>query len=220
MVRSGKKPRYRNKDNPAVELIRKVIENKEKNRPESYNAVQYREYDKMQFSIANVSTKLENKKFFQKYKFVLDNRDSTLVPGKYLTPIFLDEKLSQYYYRKDPEEEKTVTLGQKTVNFGAAVDNEGLTVYFKHMYYKVDIYSNVIFLMTTNFLSPIANSAPTFYKFFITDTVTINNQKLVELSFTPRNLADVLFVGKLYVSRWMAIMRCSVPTLPLIKILI
>ncbi len=200
VVKSGKKPKYRNKDNPAVELIRKVIENKEKNRPQSYAYVEYKEYDKMQFSLSNVKDNLSDKKFFRKYKFVIDNRDSTTVPGKSLLPIFLDEKLSQYYYRKEPEKEKTITLGQKTVNFGDAVDNEGLTVYFKHMYYKVDIYSNVVFLMTTNFLSPIANSAPTFYKFFITDTVVVNNQKLVELSFTPRNTTDVLFVGKIYIT--------------------
>jgi hypothetical protein len=200
VVKSGKKPKYRNKDNPAVELIRKVIENKEKNRPQSYAYVEYKEYDKMQFSLSNVKDNLSDKKFFRKYKFVIDNRDSTTVPGKSLMPVFLDEKLSQYYYRKEPEKEKTITLGQKTVNFGDAVDNEGLTVYFKHMYYKVDIYSNVVFLMTTNFLSPIANSAPTFYKFFITDTVVVNNQKLVELSFTPRNTTDVLFVGKIYIT--------------------
>jgi len=199
-VLSGKKPKYRNKDNPAVELIRKVIENKEKNRPTSCPYVEYKEYDKMQFSIANVSSTLSDKKFFRKYKFVIDNRDSTTIPGKSLLPIFLDEKLTQYYYRKEPEKEKTITIGQKTVNFGGAVDNQGLTFYFKHLYYKVDIYSNVVFLMTTNFLSPIANSAPTFYKFFITDTVVVNNQKLVELSFTPRNTADVLFVGKIYIT--------------------
>jgi len=199
-ILSGKKPKYRNKDNPAVELIRQVIEHKEQNRPESYSYVEYKEYDKMQFSLSNVSNDLSDKKFFQKYKFVLDNRDSTTIPGKSLMPIFLDEKLTQYYYRKEPEKEKTVTLGQKTVNFGGSIDNEGLTVYFKHMYYKVDIYSNVIFLMTTNFLSPIANSAPTFYKFFITDTIMVNNKKVVELSFTPRNTTDVLFEGKIYIT--------------------
>src|SRR6185312_2903252 len=116
VVKSGKKPKYRNKDNPAVELIRKVIENKEKNRPQAYDYVEYKEYDKMQFSLANVSTKLSDKKFFRKYKFVLDNRDSTTIPGKSLLPIFLDEKLSQYYYRKNPEKEKTITLGEKNVN--------------------------------------------------------------------------------------------------------
>lgn len=200
VVKSGKKPKYRNKDNPAVELIRKVIENKEKNRPESYQYVEYKEYDKMQFSLSNVSPTLAQKKFFRKYAFVINNRDSTTVPGKSLLPIFLNEKVSQYYYRKSPEKEKTVVLGDKTVNFGGSVDSEGLGAYFKHMYYKVDIYDNTIFLMTNNFLSPIAGSSPTFYKFFITDTIQYKNTKLVELSFTPRNTTDMLFVGKLYIT--------------------
>lgn len=200
VVHAGKKPKYRNKGNPAVELIRKVIEHKDQNRPESYDYVQYKEYDKMQFSLKNVSPKLEDKKFFSKYKFILQNRDTTSVPGVSLLPIYLDEKVSQYYYRKNPEKEKTETLGEKAVNFGPAVDQQGLNEYFKHMYYKVDIYSNVVFLMTTNFLSPIANSGPLFYKYFITDTVTVNNQKLVELSFTPRNTTDDLFEGKIYIT--------------------
>jgi hypothetical protein len=200
VVKSGKKPKYRNKDNPAVELIRKVIENKEKNRPENYAYVEYKEYDKMQFSLLNVSNTLSDKKIFRQYKFMLDNRDSTTVPGKSLLPFFLDEKVSQYYYRKEPEKEKTTTLGEKTVNFGGSIDNQGLTVYFKYVVAKVDIYDNNIFLIGTNFLSPIAGTSPTFYKFFITDTVVVNNQKLVELSFTPRNTADQLLEGKLYIT--------------------
>jgi hypothetical protein len=200
-VKGAKRTRYRNKDNPAVELIRKVIENKEKNRPESYNYIEYREYDKLQFSFTNVSTTLADKGFFKKYKFVLDNRDSTSVPGVNLLPIYLEEKLSQYFYRKSPEKDKTTILGIKTVNFGGAVDSEGLGSLFKYMYGKVDIYDNNINLMTNNFLSPIANGAPTFYKFFITDTITTDdNKKLVELSFTPRNTEDLLFEGKIYVT--------------------
>ncbi len=86
------------------------------------------------------------------------------------------------------------------MNFGSYIDNEGLGQYFKHMYYEVDIYKNNIFLMTNEFLSPICNSAPTFYKFFITDTIVVNNAKDVELSFTPRNTTDMLFEGKIYVT--------------------
>ncbi|MGZ3752433.1 MAG: carboxypeptidase-like regulatory domain-containing protein, partial [Mucilaginibacter sp.] len=55
VIRAGKKAKYRNKDNPAVELIRQVIAHRDQNRPESYNYVQYKEYDKMQFSLSNVS---------------------------------------------------------------------------------------------------------------------------------------------------------------------
>lgn len=200
-VKAGKKPRYRNKGNPAVELIRQVIAHRDKNRPESYNYVEYKEYDKMQFSIANLSTKIAEKKFFRKYKFVLDNRDTTTVPGKNLLPVFLDEKISQYYYRKNPEKERTVILGQRNVDFGGSIDNEGVGQFFKYMYGKVDIYDNSINLITNNFLSPIANGAPTFYKYFITDTVvTEDNKKLVELSFTPRSTQDMLFEGKIYIT--------------------
>jgi len=117
LVKSGRKTRYRNKDNPAVELIRKVIENKEKNRPESYAYVEYKEYDKMLFALSNLGNKLSDNKFLQQYKFLLDNRDSTTIPGKSLLPIFLEEKLSQFYYRKNPEKAKTVTLGQKTLRY-------------------------------------------------------------------------------------------------------
>ncbi|HVV55727.1 MAG TPA: DUF5686 family protein, partial [Mucilaginibacter sp.] len=200
VIKSPKRTKYRNKDNPAVELIRQVIAHKDENRPESYAYVQYKEYDKMMFSILNVSPTLSDKKFFRKYKFLLDNRDSTTVPGKTLLPIYLDEKLSQVYYRKSPEKTKTILLAEKGVNFGSYIDNEGLGQYFKHMYYEVNIYDNDIFLMTNEFLSPISNVAPSFYKFFITDTITVNNSKVVELSFTPRNTTDMLFEGKIYVT--------------------
>ena len=200
VIRAGKKAKYRNKDNPAVELIRQVIAHKAQNKPESYSYVQYRQYDKMMFSVVNVSPTITERKFFRKYKFLLDNRDSTSVPGKNLLPIYLDEKLSQYYYRKDPEKKKTTLLAEKGVNFGSYIDNEGLGQYFKHMYYDIDIYQNNIFLVTNQFLSPICDAAPTFYKFFITDTIVVNNTKLVGLSFTPRNGADMLFEGKIYIT--------------------
>lgn len=199
-VVSAPKQKYTNRDNPAVELIRKVIENKPKNRPESYNYVEYKAYDKMQLSFANVSDKLAEKKFFRKYKFVLDNRDTTLVPGVSLLPMYLNEKLSQNYYRKNPEKTKTVILGEKSVNFGSFIDNEGLGQYIKHIYADVDIYKNNIFLITNQFLSPISDAAPTFYKFFIEDTVVVNNTKLVRLSFTPRNTTDMLFEGSIYIT--------------------
>jgi hypothetical protein len=200
-IKAGKKSKYHNKDNPAVELIRKVIENKDKNRPENYNYIEYRSYDKVQFSLANVSLKIGEKKIFKKYRFVFDNRDSVTVPGQSLLPIYLAERLSQYYYRKSPEKEKTVILGDKMVDFGGSIDNEGIGSFFKYLYNKVDIYDNNINVITNNFLSPIANDAPAFYKFFISDTVTLaDKSKLIELTFTPRNTQDMLFQGEIYIT--------------------
>ncbi|OCX52818.1 hypothetical protein BEL04_00355 [Mucilaginibacter sp. PPCGB 2223] len=199
-INSAKRTKYRNKDNPAVELIRKVIEHKHQNRLQSYNYAEYQQYEKLQFSFSNLSAGISDKKFFRKYKFLLDNRDSSTMPGKSLLPVYLDEKLTQNYYRNDPKAKKTVVIGEKKVNFGSFIDDEGVNTYLNRMYSEVDIYSNNIFLMTNQFLSPICDEAPTFYKFFITDTITDGNTKLIELSFTPRNTTDMLFEGEIYIT--------------------
>ncbi len=199
-VHAGKKTRYRNKDNPAVELIRQVIAHKDTNRMENYDYTEYEQYEKLQFSFINVSEKLSEKKGYRKYKFLLDNRDTTNFPGKSLLPVYLEEKLTQSYYRKNPEKTKKIIEGEKKVNIVNFVDEEGVNNYLNRMYSEVDIYSNNIFLMTNQFLSPISDNAPSFYKFFITDTIEVDHKKLVELSFTPRNGNDMLFEGLIFIT--------------------
>lgn len=199
-IKAGKKERYTNKNNPAVELIRKVIESRDKNRVQAYDYAEYEKYEKLQFSLSNISGSISNNRFLRNYKFLLDNRDSVTVPGKSLMPIYLNERLTQNYYRKNPETSKEIVEGEKKVDLGNLLDGDGFNDMLNRLYSEVDIYSNNIFLMTNQFLSPIANDAPAFYKYFITDTVTDGNTKLVELSFIPRSDADMLFEGELYVT--------------------
>jgi hypothetical protein len=200
VIRSGKRERYRNKNNPAVELIRNVISHKEQNQIGHYAYASYEEYDKLQFSLSSLSTKVSDRKIFQKYKFLLENRDTTTLPGKSLLPIYLEEKLAEHYYRRNPEKDKVLIKGSKKVDFGQYFDNNGLSLYLNRMYSKVDIYSNSIFLITNQFLSPIATNAPTFYQYFLADTITVDSTKLVGLNFVPRNTTDMLFEGKMYVT--------------------
>jgi hypothetical protein len=68
------------------------------------------------------------------------------------------------------------------------------------MYADVDIYANNIIFTNSQFLSPIANSSPTFYKFFITDTIKTQTPNLIELSFIPRNRNTLLFEGRIYIT--------------------
>ncbi|RYF55270.1 MAG: carboxypeptidase-like regulatory domain-containing protein, partial [Cytophagaceae bacterium] len=157
VIRSGKRERYRNKNNPAVELIRNVISHKDQNQIGNYAYAAYEEYDKLQFSLSSLSSKISERKMFQKYRFLLDNRDTTTLPGKSLLPIYLEEKIADHYFRKSPLRDKVVIKGNKRVDFGQYFDNNGLSLYLNRMYSKVDIYSNSIFLMTNQFLSPIAN---------------------------------------------------------------
>jgi len=199
-IRAGKKTRYRNKGNPAVELIRQVIAHKDSNRMQSYDYTEYQQYEKLQFSFINVSEKFFKKTLTRNYKFLYDSRDTTDLPGKSLLPVYQEEKTTQTYYRKNPEKTKKIVMGEKKADVVTFVDEEGVNSYLNRMYNEVDVYQNNIFLMTNQFLSPICDAAPTFYKFFITDTIEVNHQKLVELSFTPRNGSDMLFEGLIFVT--------------------
>ncbi|KIO76852.1 membrane protein [Pedobacter lusitanus] len=200
-ISSNKKAPYRNKDNPAVELIRKVIEHKPMNRLESAKNVEYQQYDWMQFSLSNLSEKFKNKKIFRKYQFLFDQQDSSEIGGKNIMPIYLRERLSKNYYRKDPEKTKVIILADKHVNFDQGlVDNNAIGNYFERMYADVNIYDNNIIFTNSQFLSPIADGAPAFYKFFITDTIKTSKPALIELSFVPRNKNALLFEGKIYIT--------------------
>ncbi len=200
-VSSNKRAPYRNKGNPAVELIRHVIQNKPINRTEHYDYVQYDQYEKLEVSISNISEKLTSKKMLKNYQFLLDNRDTTKVEGKSLLPVYLEETLSKKYFRKKPEKTKTIVTGEKRVNFGEYIDNGGVSSYLNRLYMDIDIYDNDIPLFTYQFLSPIADLAPTFYMYYIRDTVTdANGQKLIKLYFTPRNTNDLLFRGNMWIT--------------------
>ena len=201
VVRGGKLPRYKNKDNPAVALIRQVIANKEKNRPESYDYVEYDKYEKMTFALSNLSDKFKNRKIFRRYQFLFSRQDSAAPAGANSLPVYIEEKLAKEYYRQRPPAHKAIVLGNKQVEFDKHfIDNEGLSAYFNRMYQDIDLYANNVALLGNQLLSPIAANAPTFYQYFITDTLKQHQPQLVELSFYPRNKGDMLFTGKLYVT--------------------
>jgi hypothetical protein len=201
VVRSAKKKKYSNKNNPAVELIRQVIAHKAQNQVENYNYAEYKQYERMNFSLSNLSDKFRNKKIFKNYQFLFREQDSTAIGGKTLLPMYQEEKTSDNYFRKSPYAKKQIITANKQVKYDENfVDNQGLTAYFNRMYQDINIYDNNVSLLSNQLLSPIANSSPEFYKFFITDTIKDVKPNLIELSFTPRNTNNLLFEGKIYIT--------------------
>lgn len=199
-VNSRKRTKYRNKDNPAVELIRKVVDNRERNRMSAFDYVQYQQYEKMELSLTNKPEKLMNNRLLKNYKFLVENQDTTRLEGKALVPVYIEETLADKYYRKSPSKEKTYVLGKKKVNLGEFVDNDGITRYLNSMYTPIDIYEPNLTLLSNQLLSPISDLAPTFYRFYLRDTVEVDGIKLVQLTFAPRNPQDLLFRGSMYIT--------------------
>lgn len=195
------KGRYRNRENPAVQLVRKVIEHKEQNQAVNNDYVEYEQYEKISFSMSNLTDKFKDKKIFKNYQFLFTEQDSAAIGGKNLLPAYMHEKISDVYFRKNPHVTKHWIKAEKKAEFDPKfVDNEGLNSYFNRLYEDVNIYQNDISIATNLLLSPIASSAPTFYKFYIRDTIKTADPWLIELGFVPRNKADLLFQGSLYIT--------------------
>lgn len=199
-VNSRKRSKYSNKNNPAVDLIRKVVDNRERNRMSAFDYVQYQQYEKMELSLTNKPEKLMNNRLLKNYKFLVENQDTTRMEGKALVPVYIEETLSDKYYRKSPSKEKTYVLGKKKVNLGEFVDNDGITRYLNSMYTPIDIYEPNLTLLSNQLLSPISDLAPTFYRFYLRDTVEMDGIKLVQLTFAPRNPQDLLFRGSMFIT--------------------
>lgn len=194
------KKSYKNKNNPAVELIQKVIDNKDLNRKEKYDYLEHKKYEKIQFALSNVNEKFKGRNLFGKFRIVFDNIDTTKRVGHNTLPLFIKESISDHYYRKDPEATKEVIRAQKTINLDEYLDNKGVSANLDYLYQNINIYDNEVLFLTNKFLSPIAKSAPVFYRYYIIDTLSVNNIKCVRLFFEPRNKSDFLFHGYLYIT--------------------
>lgn len=196
------KARYRNRENPAVQLIRQVIDHKEENQMASNDYVEYEQYEKISLALSNLSERFKERRIFRNYQFLFTDQDSSAaVGGKTLLPAYMQEKLSQVYFRKKPYTRKQWVKAERKAEFDSKfIDNEGLSKYFNRLYEDINIYNNTVSIATNLFLSPIATNSPTFYKFFIRDTIKTQNPWLIELNFVPRNKTDMLFEGKLYIT--------------------
>jgi hypothetical protein len=200
VVVNGKRGRYRNKNNPAVELIRQVIANKSKNGPAAYAFASFDQYEKMQVLMDKSFGSVMKNGLMKPYHFIFENADTIKVPGKSLSSVYLQETLSKNYYQKSPERKKKMVTGRKSVDFGPWLDMKGISIALNRLYQEINIYDNSIAVFTIQFISPVADLAPGFYMYYIEDSIVENGVKLVKLRFTPRNPEDLLFEGTLFIT--------------------
>lgn len=200
VVVRGKKLRYRNKDNPAVSLIKKVLDNRDKNRTENLDYLEYDKYEKVEFDFNNITQRFRDKRLMKKFQMVFDYVDTSEVNGKTYLGIFLRETSSKVYYRKSPQKEIEYTQGEKITGFHQYLNSQGISHILDKMYQKVDIYDNSINVLTQKFVSPISPLAPVTYKYYIADTLEIDGEQLYKLSFRPRNENNLAFVGNLFIT--------------------
>lgn len=200
VVVKQKRTRYRRKDNPAVELMRRVIAAKKRTDLSNHPYYQYDKYQKITLALNDISDKQLEGKFFQKRSYLRDQIETSPYNGKRILPLQVDETVTQHIYRKNPKKEKDIIMGQQSNGIGQVLSTgEIINTMLKEVFTDVDIYNDYIRLVQYPFVSPIGNTAISFYHFYIEDTTYVDKDKCYHIQFIPANQQDFGFRGELYV---------------------
>lgn len=200
VVKAKRRHKYSRKDNPAVELMRRVIAAKKQTHLENHDYYQYDKYQKVTMAINNLTPDELEGSMFKRAPWLLDQVETCPYNNKLILPISVDETLTQHLYRKSPRDEKDIVLGQSTKGISKLIQTgEALNTIVKDLFKDINLYDDHIDLLQKRFPSPIGSTAISFYHFYIDDTVYVNQDQCIRLQFMPANQQDFGFRGELYV---------------------
>jgi len=195
-----KREHYRRKDNPAVILIRNVIAHKDDHAPKQHDYFQESRYDNMTYSFNNFDDGWQAK-WRKQFKFIDEFIDTALVSGGPVLPVISDERIEHHYYRRSDNLSRKVTEAEQHAGLDDMLPESFVALLKTEVFPEMDLAEDNIYLYRKKFVSPISSFAPTFYKYYILDTLTMaDNQRYIDLGFAPALPQSFGFVGHLYVS--------------------
>ncbi len=183
-------------ENPAHRIIKAVIAHKEKNNKQKLSAYEYEVYNKLEFDLNNIPKHLKDKKAFKPIKFIFDNVDSSNSGEKPFLPLFMIETLSEFYYLEKPKAKKEIIKASKITG----VENQSISQVMGDMYQNINIYDQDIIVFGKDFKSPVADNAIFNYKFYLEDSLFIDNHWCYHIRFKPRRKQELLFSGNMWVA--------------------
>ena len=211
-----KRGRYSRKNNPAVEMMRKVIAAKKQTDLNNRDYYQYNKYQKITLALNDFKPEVLDSPKYKKKQWLIDQIEACPYNNKLILPVSVDETVSQKIYRKKPHDEKTIIKGINTQGINDLFQTgDILNTVIKDVFTDVNIYDDQIRLLQYPFTSPIGKDAIGFYRYYIEDTLMVDKDLCYHLHFLPNNQQDFGFRGDLYIlsdSSWQ-VKRCEM-TIP------
>ena len=196
----SKRQRYSRKNNPAVELMRKVVAAKKRTDLSNHDFYQYNKYQKLTLALNDITPAMLDSGRLAKKQWLLNQIEACQYNNKLILPISVDEQVSQKIYRRQPHDEKTIIKGVSNTGINELIQTgDILTTAMHDVFTDVNIYDDQIRLLQYPFTSPIGDDAIAFYRYYIEDTVYVDHDLCFHLTFLPNNQQDFGFRGQLYI---------------------
>lgn len=197
-----KKEKYSKKNNPAVDFLNRIRAASPLSDPKRHDYYNYDKYERINMAINDFDPDKNYSWIGKKFNFLKDHLDYSEISGRPILNFLTKEKSSEVNYRKKPETTRETVLGLKQVGLDEMTSNkDGTREALEDAFREIDIYQNDVTLLQNRFVSPLSSIAPDFYKFYLTDTVEVDGDSCVVLSFVPHTSETWGFIGKLYVPK-------------------
>ncbi|MCW3120597.1 MAG: hypothetical protein JWQ38_89 [Flavipsychrobacter sp.] len=182
-------------EDPAIVLMRKVIEKKPDNNPDKVENYQYKAYNRLEADLQRLTkSQFAKMPILKSYTFVFDNLDTQSEAKPYL-PLYLTETISDYYFRAHPKKQREFIKATMV----KGVNNENVDKYLGSLYQNINIYRNYIPVFDKKFVSPISNEGLFYYKYKIIDTQKAYGYNIILVQFRPKREGENCFVGDFWV---------------------
>ena len=185
------------KNNPALDILRKIWERRRKNGLKMFKQYQYNKYEKVEFDMNTIDSALMKSRLFRGMEFVFKNVDTSSVTGKTYLPIFINESLSEVYGDNVSKRTKEILKANKNSGIG---DGDGVNTFIKDLYNDFDIYDNYLNFFDKSFTSPLSRTGIDVYNYVLADTAMIDNKLCYNIVFYPRRKSELTFKGDFWVN--------------------
>ena len=150
----AKREKYRRKDNPAVELMRKVIAAKRKTDLQNKDYYQYKNYQKISAGFNDLKQEDLQRGIFKNRPWLNNHLEVSQYNNKLTLPITVEETVMEKLYRKLPRFEKDIVRGHRISGVSNLFQTgEIINVILKDFFCDIDIYDNEIRFLHHAFLS-------------------------------------------------------------------
>lgn len=185
------------KNNPAINILRKIWANKRENGLKRFKQYEYDKYEKVEFDINTIDSALIKSKLFRGMEFVFNQVDTSRVTGKTYLPMFINEAASRVYGDNTINKEKEVLKGNKNSGFN---DNQVIIDFVDDLYSDYNVYDNYLKFFDKSFVSPLSRTGIQTYNYVLSDSTFIDNKWCYNIIYYPRRKNELTFKGDFWVA--------------------
>lgn len=198
VVINPSKNKYSKKNNPAVDFVKKLREESRHHDPKNEPYYSYSQYEKTLIGVNDFKQEFKDGYFSKGGKFLEDYVDFSPITGKRLLNLMLKEKQSTRLF-EEGKNEKEIVEGYRSCGIDEVINQDNMRIIMEDAVREIDPYKESITLLQNRFVSPLSGIGPDYYKYYLTDTVFVGEERCIELSFVPHNAQSMGFNGNIYV---------------------